>query len=329
MAKDFIFVGDVIDFTDSDSYDLGFKHTLRRANREEIEYISQIVKPYLIQTELTRGTHYFNVYELYKKEKENGCSYPKFRSIDDYRYSVIDVPKWTERNHYYSTEWVMNICDFGFTKLFEFNNWGELPPVFSYSLPSPILAHNLFNDNDIYKIDKIKVKEMNESIALDIKSLHSNMVNFLKVVDKYPMISRAIHNFGKHKEISIRSPFKIISLISCLELLLVDGSRDRLKAIKQQLQRKINLLNNRSQNPIDITKYFKGSDTNTIETIITVIYNCRNEIAHGTFTQIQDTHDVLKNIDYSSFIDFVTLLTKRMLQQAIIEPDLIVDLKKC
>jgi len=334
MGKSFIFIGDVIDFADSDSYDLGFNHILRRANNEEIKDIRTRVEPYLCEAVIN---YPFNIYEAYRTKTVDGFSFPKFENIEDYRYSVIDLPMTSEHS-LYATEFMMSICNFGINRIFKFNynktrvtdritREEKLVSIPYVNINGEITLHNFFND---YRYWNFKVKKMTESSALDIKSLHSAIVDFVQTKDKYPHIYQALFNFNRHREISKMSPFKIVSLISCLELLLVDGGQDRLKSIKQQLQRKVNLLNNRFQNPIDVAKYFKGSDTNNIETIIKIIYDCRNQIAHGTFTHIKNLHQqILKDVDFQFFLDFVILLTKRILQQAILEPDLIVDLKKC
>lgn len=332
MKKNLVFVGDVIDFTDSDSYDLGFKHILRRASSKEIEDIRKKIKPYLPSL----ASRSINIYEMYKSETTaRGFSFGNFQNIEDYRYSVIELPKMLERC-YHSTALMLSICDFDISRIFEFRyhemylsdkvtKEKKLAYHTSSSNPNIVTIRNFYIDNDI----DINLKKINSSIAYEIKILHSNIVAFIKEKDKYPHIYKALYNFNRHKEISRTSPFKMVSLISCLELLLVDSSRDKLNSINKQLQRKINLVNNRSVNPIDFTEYIKGPDMLSIEKIIEIIYSCRSEIAHGTFTYLQDSHEVLKNIDFVSFLDFVTLLTKRMLQQAIIEPDLITDLKKC
>ena len=147
---------------------------------------------------------------------------------------------------------------------------------------------------------------------------------------KFPLISKALVDFVDIKDISERSSFKVLSYFSVLELLLTTyrprSSND--SSLSSQLRNKISLLNNQFKNKIDIKAYFKGSDTNTLETIIEKLYQYRNDIAHGNLSDFEKDLRILKN-QKQMIIPFLHDLLKRILMFSLEQPQLISDLKAC
>ena len=154
------------------------------------------------------------------------------------------------------------------------------------------------------------------------------MLHFDKL--KFPLISKALVDFVDIKDISERSSFKVLSYFSVLELLLTTyrprSSND--SSLSSQLRNKISLLNNQFKNKIDIKAYFKGSDTNTLETIIEKLYQYRNDIAHGNLSDFEKDLRILKN-QKQMIIPFLHDLLKRILMFSLEQPQLISDLKAC
>jgi hypothetical protein len=178
------------------------------------------------------------------------------------------------------------------------------------------------------QIDK-KKKMKNEDIE-EIREIHSLLTTFYKHREKDAFINKALDDFIKLQELSEQSPFKILDYFSILELLLTTYkpkvSHD--SSLNNQLQKKINLLNNQLKNKIDFTNFFKGPDTNTIETIIDKLYQYRNDIAHGNKSDFENELKILKN-KKDNISEFLRTLLKKILIHAIKEPQLIKDLKEC
>jgi hypothetical protein len=89
------------------------------------------------------------------------------------------------------------------------------------------------------------------------------------------------------------------------------------------------LLNNRFEQPVDFTQFIKGPDTLTLGIIVKTLYDYRSSIAHGSFTGFEKNLEILKKVNPEHVYGLLSLLLKRVITQALIEPQLITDLKKC
>lgn len=144
----------------------------------------------------------------------------------------------------------------------------------------------------------------------------------------YPEIDKALSDFLQIKYISIVSPFKILSYITVLELLLsnYDPKNQTNTKITEQLQKKITQLNESSTSPINIKDYFKGPDTLNISNIIKKIYTYRNDIAHGQFSDFEDNLQILNN-KRNEIVRFLDDVLKMVLIRSIENPNEIIKLK--
>ena len=132
------------------------------------------------------------------------------------------------------------------------------------------------------------------------------------------------------KDISKQSPFKILSCFAILELLLTTykSRTSNENSLTHQLQKKIALLNNLFNNKIEINNYFKGSDTNTLETIIEKLYQYRNDIAHGNSSNFEKDLRILKD-QQNKILPFLMELLRQVLIISLEKPQFVNDLKEC
>ena len=97
------------------------------------------------------------------------------------------------------------------------------------------------------------------------------------------------------------------------------------RARTKQLQSKLNLLNNRFTNKIDIKQHFKVPPEISFEKIIEKLYTYRSDIAHGNNVDFEDKLKELNNHDKVQ--SFLTALVKECIKQSLIEPQLINNLR--
>jgi len=329
MKTNYTFIGDIIDFENSEKFDLGFNHFLRRPNLNEITAIQNQLKRYFGIT--TDG--FYNRYEQLKTEESpTGFKISRIDTPNKFKYSVIQQPINYVPYHK-SLALTLNICEFDLTQIFSLQYATQKNPktgeqeLSDFTSVGRQMSHSMYNYFDLFSKD-FSTKKMTPEIAAEIRNLHSEVFSFLEVRDKFPHVYKAISDFSSHKEISRKSPFKLIVLISCLEGLITDGSHDRINSINRQLQSKLNLINNRINNPVNFTNYIKGPDTLTFEKVIEKIYTYRSKIAHGDIIEFTKSLEVLKKIDFDTIIEFILELSKKVMRFAINEPKLIIDLKK-
>lgn len=184
--------------------------------------------------------------------------------------------------------------------------------IFYNDLPALNNINRTLHDQDIEEYIKIKLL----------------LEDFEIRKDAFPEIDKALTDFLQLKYISIFSPFKILSFITVLELLLsnYDPSEENNVRISDQIKKKVNQLNKISSDPIHIKSYFKGPDTLNIYNVMGKIYKYRNNIAHGQFSDFEDQLQILKG-KRNEIILFLNDVLKMVLMESLKNPEKIIDLK--
>ena len=122
----------------------------------------------------------------------------------------------------------------------------------------------------------------------------------------------------------------ILSCFSILELLLTTfrsrNSTD--SSLSHQLKKKLTLLNNQVENKVEVSKYFNGPDTLTLEIMIEKLYQYRNDVAHGNLSDFENDLQILKN-QRDSVLPFLNTVIKNTLVFALRNPQIVTDLKEC
>ncbi len=166
-----------------------------------------------------------------------------------------------------------------------------------------------------------------ESHLMDVVSLRAKFSDAT-----YPSIIKAFQMF-RVLDIIPSSPMKMLGYFSVVESLLSHAptANDSADSISRQLKRNLILLNNRmcSGRTLDFD-VFENTDP---EKVISMLYAYRSAIAHGGDIQskIKSLTDKLingKNVNLSLWIEaYLRQMVKRVLVQALREPQLVIDLK--
>ncbi len=267
----------------------------------------------------------YHEYKMVERLPEGGIKSKK-RKQEDFRYFILEHNS-NQINPFFTKALALKEKEF-------FIPFGFAKADFGMSIfhaISELAAYTFYNDkNTVFPVKfpedpKLFNNEDKQEFELNMSLLE----NFDLKKEKYPHINKALEDFLKIGEISNNSVFKIVSYFACLELLIVDNSYDKLKSINLQLQSKLNLLNNRFGEKIDISKYIKGPDTLTLGKVIGIIYDYRSSIAHGDFLNFEKKLQVLEKISSLEITNFLRVVVKKVVVYSLREPQLITDLKKC
>lgn len=319
--KSFIFLGDLIDPVGLTNFSITDDYALTKANEEQILYIKSNIDNY--SRLFSFGA---NRFELEKIPTENGFTY---NPIDEseWKYWVIETP---HINREFEFTLALSLSEADLTDLFHGHYVGamtttgrEVPGIQSRGLTTV----NFFTDNQLYDL---KIKKLRDGDILEIREIYLALKSFKQIKADYEFIDKCLQDYTKIQDISNQSPFRLLSYFAILEHLLTTNKGRNENSINQQLQKKINLLNNQFDKPIDITEYFSGSDTNTIETIVAKLYQYRNDIAHGNKSDFEKELALLKN-SKSRIPEFLKILVKRILLYTLTGTKfkLIKDLREC
>ncbi len=122
-----------------------------------------------------------------------------------------------------------------------------------------------------------------------------------------------------------KSPLLFLGYFAILESLLTHQPKqtDTIDSITRQVKQKVMLLDNRWQPRIDYSQ-FGG---NKPETIWTTMYSYRSCLAHGREPDFKGNLQLLGNTDRA--LELLKQTVKSVLRQALLEPQLILDLQNC
>lgn len=195
------------------------------------------------------------------------------------------------------------------------------------------LSINDLSTKIIYnEMEKEKFPEViiNESAILELRSIWNLFIENDNQLNNFSRLKKIIKDFLDLKEIHKETSFKFLGYFSILENILTHnkGRGVTNASITFQLQNKLNLLNNRFENPIDYKNYFNLPDSTTFIKLIEKLYQYRSDIAHGSESDFNKELFILKN-KKSNSLKFIHELTRKVILQYIKEPMLIEDLKQC
>lgn len=317
----FIFLGDLLDMDGQKTVQLFDDYKLKRANKTQIWYIKNYIDAYTKILSFNINRYEYDA----KPNKKGGYNYYPLEETD-WNYWIVEHSK-SQMDKNFPT--VLGLSKLDLTVLFEGVYSGLRTTTGKEDagiMGRALTTVNFFHDTRLHKITKKKISNDDKK---ELKQIHSLITDFDNRRNEYEFIDKALGDFLRLWDISEQSPFKVLGYFSILELLLTTyrqrTSND--SSISFQLQKKINLLNNQFDTKIDITKYFKGPKTNTIETIIGKLYKYRNDIAHGNKSDFESELQILKG-KRNKILDFLRMLLKKVLIQAISEPQLVKDLKE-
>ena len=325
------YIEDLIELSVDVEIDLGLNLRIRVATTEEQAIIKSLISGFGYSPRLEVACYRFHEYSIKKRLPEGGVELKK-RNEKDFRYFVLEeIEKTGQYNQAYAKALLLTdkefFIPFGFARMT--NPEGGIS--IKYSFDSELSANTYFNDKNIVMVER--KPEFPKDFTDDDKDQASNNLvllnDFDKIKENYPYVNKALDDFFKISEISNHSVFKIVTYFACLELLLVDTNFDKLKSIRLQLESKLDLLNNRIDEPVLVSDYIKGPDTLTLGKIIGIAYNYRSSIAHGDFVDFEKKLQIFSKTSTMDILIFLRTVLKRIIIFALKEPQLITDLKKC
>ncbi|USK33062.1 hypothetical protein LIT25_21325 [Bacillus sp. F19] len=297
--KGFIFLGDRIKLLmEEQEVQLIQDYYLKKANRQQVEFIKNT----------TGNISFFSMnYELIKGEEDDNVRYYHTENFEDWNYWIVEHNESQSR---FNIKLALLLSTSDLFSLFE-----KLPKLvsmyqqFSYS---NFIAENTTRAN-------YEFKEISQTNIIEIQDIYNLLEQFNKV--EYTYIAKALDDYYQLRNIPNQSPFYILGMFSILEALLVHKGQ---VSITHQIKTKLNLLNNRFEDPINFSEFFGDV---RYEKVIAKLYEYRSDIAHGDFADFNGDLKVLVKFDHVSKV--IHKILKTTLKQALKEPQLFKDLKNC
>lgn len=330
--KPFYFIGNILELDIKSPVVIIYGYKIKKANSDQIKVIKAKFEKVYLATQ--RIPIEINPYESnFISTGEGNCykiEYPK--NINQWKYWILELDCGINEFEEQKDNIAKNIKIIDAAFLISDFNIQLLQGFLHYIVKQNNVLLNAFSSQDYRPLNYFKglkninpkttkinsnfVSEINQ-LAIQIEQIFDN--------EKYCKFQKAINDLVNYYEIPPKSPYRIIGLFSIFEYLLIANESGN--SINKQLQTKLNLLNNRFLEKIDINKFFKLSSGFKFEKIIEKLYAYRSDIAHGNKIDFDSKLKILNNSDLVE--DFLLTLLKRTIKQMLYEPDLISDLKKC
>ncbi len=307
----FAFLTNVLGIVGAAEVELTPGHVLREAAKDEIE----IIKDILTENNGRMAGKYFYPWEMEDKGGGHFDDAPE----KDWKYFVIAFSGTNQGINRLEQAFVLldSSPRIGFTVM----AWGPGRAV-------TLHAGRLFQ----------ALQE--NSLAIKMNSRENQFVTFY--AEHSPLISELVERVSKHPTTAIDIPKVIQQLLnlqaldadsdvaflgyfSVLESLLVHkpDPRDPTDSITRQVKKKITLLDNRWRQKLDYSSFGNAKP----EAIWAKMYEMRSAIAHG------DTPDFKKSLkslkDRTSARALLIRTVRAIARHALLEPQLVVDLREC
>lgn len=318
--KGFVFL-DVNDDLLQECHDLGHCLTLRKATSDEIR--ERQVEGSLRMWSERQGTSMFLNQRMPRHGAGNASSPGSIlTNPEEWRHAVIEC---SDSNIFF---WNVNLAfsissadlRMGVIRIGD-NSWStpfvQFPML---NVRSPLGA--MFVDHKLPSFDDLP--EVRQNISYVLENITHRFSSEIKKI---------IYMFTSLDNLPDSSYFKVLGYFAVIEGLLSHAplSSDRMDSIQRQLIRNINLLNNRLKK-IDREIKFSDFGETKPESVLKKLYAYRSAIAHGGDIKSPINH--IKNIrlgnektDHLWIHDWLRDMTKRLLLGAIVEPELVSDLK--
>lgn len=305
-----------------DTHDLGHGITLRKATIEEISK-PDVDFSFKSWSE-RRGTSNFLNQRMPQDKDGKSLQGSPLSNPEDWRHAVIECSD--ENIFFWNVNLAFSLSDADLRMGFiSFESGAHSAPYVEFtmlnirnSLGAMFVDHELPSNNSLREI-KDNISHVLSNVQEGFPSEIREMLALYSSLDKLPDSSF----------------LKILGYFSVVEGLLshCPEPSDRVDSIQRQLIRNINLLNNRLNRIGKDIDFSKFGDTNP-DKILKKLYAYRSAIAHGGNLKkpISDIQKLRtgKVEEYDTHLwihDWLRGMTKKLLLAAVIEPDLVMDLK--
>lgn len=156
----------------------------------------------------------------------------------------------------------------------------------------------------------------------EIAAIHSQLQKHdNRLVD----VEALVIQLGQLKAFPHSSPLRFLGYFAILESLLTHAPRplDPYDSITRQVRKKLALLDHRFPQHISYDPFGGASP----EAVWTKMYAYRSQLAHGGNPQFKGELQVL--ISHDAALTLIKETTKAVIRQALLEPQLLVDLREC
>lgn len=173
-----------------------------------------------------------------------------------------------------------------------------------------------------YTLNLQSLVHVNERVAQDIATLCA----MLRAADRRLIDVKALAaRIGDLKLLPSRSPLIFLGYFAILESILSHSPKfsDPYDFVMRQVKTKIAFLNNRFERKIDYSK-FSGAPA---ETVWAKMYNYRNLLAQGATPTFDGDLAILAS--HAQALGLLKRTLKAVVRQALVEPQLLLDLKDC
>ncbi len=296
-----------------ESFTLAPGQVLRRAQPDEIAVIKSTIDRF------NGGLHSFVGYTLW----EGQLPFRAGKRVEtlpesEWRYFVIAIEGSHETltDIQQASDLAPTELEIGFTVLFTFPG---SPGGFVFH-PGRFFQALEDCNQAAYGLNLQSLVHVSETVARDITTLYLK----LRGADRRLIDVKALANrIGDLKLLPSRSPLIFLGYFAILESLLSHPPKtsDPYDLIIRQVKTKLALLNNRFDRKIDYSK-FSGAPA---ETIWAKMYNYRNALASGTTPTFEGDLAILGS--HAQALGLLKRSLKAIVRQALIEPQLLLDLK--
>lgn len=182
----------------------------------------------------------------------------------------------------------------------------------------PDLAFRFFSESDM-----TTQQTLNKENLEQIREIYCR---FSSISDDFPEITNSIKLFNTLRYLHNYHDFKTLGLFSVIESLLTHKptSSETGDSLTRQVRTKVPLLLRRAESGFNYGAIFKIQDESKIWKSL---YDYRSALAHGRRPDFKKEFAILK--DGMVIHDFLIRCIKQLFSLALIEPQLVTDLKEC
>ena len=310
QPENFAFVMNIGHLRDEPSFTIIPGHELRRATSEEISLIKDMIDT------LTPGPHRCSDY-LWECRWPSGGGQRDSPPASEWRYFVIAFRGTNDTVE-------------GLGKAFDLASL-ELELAFTIhhitvrgNTGRGLFWHpaRLFHQLETSLANPSFFHDVSASDIKEVQTIHSQLVHHdHQIID----LKHLLAQFGQLKGFPAGSPLRFLGYFALLESLLTHPPKpeDRYDSITRQVKKKLTLLNRRCSPSIDYSPFGETPP----EAIWKKMYSYRSSLAHGGNPVFTGDLAALKTPNTA--LALLKNTVKAVLRQALVEPQLLLDLREC
>lgn len=308
-------ITDWVDFDFTTPHNLGNGLILRKASVDEVKCIKE-------RKLIHHNSTSIPLFESSINQSEDG--YFSFKVLADserWLYWVIDQGKIDlSKIKSPAVNFILNNDNLAYAaSLLDCNLFLGFDIVFSESI---VVAHSFHQEyRKIQEANPMPVKP--RLIKLDeIKPFTEYLDRINSISKEQEYLKNIIVEFFGLNSFTSRNKFKTLAKFALIESLITHNPTDSGDTITKQIKAKVKLLNNRFTQPIKVSDFFKNG---SLDKILSELYSFRSAIAHGSTYVFKGK--ILESEEKAGY--FIDILLRRIIVQALKEPQLLLDLKEC